>query len=525
MSKTNWHHSIFIAINPLIAIAILIAFICYYSIPPLVDFSPHVVMGMMADQPLKYYHYQSALTYRLLDSIIRFWTLIFGAAFLEIALASYLTVIFLIISMCYSFCLLLGMSFLRALCTIGIILGPVFLFLHTTHFIWGLIAYTLAVFSATISAVSLWCLESELILAGRVKLQTTIIFLAYTLLAIFSHIGGFLYLAIAWSIPLLRLIKIKKARLKLLTLLAVLTVLIIPLFLLAWHQVISGFVDDIFAPLIAMKNLYFLKILLYSRAYWWLSGGPYSMNGLVPASELGLFGIQQVTQLLTFAPFIVAFTLIISFLNKRPQKNILLTLIILELILAITIDLFLPFNWWNLLGIYSRHWLFICAWMFIGIIYLLSNVSNRTFHILCYLSPLLVLIACYILTPLYSNFRRIPIESVASTYSNQLLNAVSDYRQNHPESASKDIIVSYFPTMVNTGRPQWRQYSVVPFIMMLSPQLSRNKIYIKEHWLTPIYPHLPIFWKEPEKSNAIHLVWDRSVNQTDIILSKRSPAG
>ena len=516
MSKINistWYRP-FLFINPLISITILIGFICYYTVPPLVDLQGNVVMGMIRGDLLKYYNYQPALTYRLLDIIIKYWAFVFDHVFQEVILATYLTIIFLILSVSYSFCILLGMSLSRSLCAIGIIVGPIFLLLHTTHFIWGVVAYLLAVFAATASTVAFWYLESELILTGRIKIQTAIIFAIYTMLAITSHLGGFLYLAIGWSIPMLRIITINQYRLKLFGLLMAFMSILLPFFFYAWRQTAAGFLDVILRPIIDLTNPWYVMVIVHHRIGWLLTGGPYFINHLVPMQDLGIFGLQQTHQLLTAIPLLIIFLLLII----PRTMNQFSILIISELMLAIGIELFLPFNCWNLIGIYSRHWLLICAWTFIGMLFLLHITSNKKFDLLCLLSPMFVIVACYILNPLYSNFRSMPIEVVADVYSNKMLHAVSAYRKNHPESIAKDITITYYPNMINIGRPGWKQYHLVPFLMLLSPALINNKIFIKEHWLISSFPHMPIAWNEKKKFDAVQLLWDRSNNATDIIL-------
>lgn len=494
---------------------ILIYFVSYYTIPPLVDFQAHVALGMVGNSLLSFYQYQPSITYRLLDTIICFWHFILGDHYARVDLASYLSTLVFIFGSFYIFCRwLLDSVSSKAFCIIAYLSGPVFLMLHTTLFIEGVIPYTLAVFMAALSGAALWKIDNDIATQPlKIVYINIIIFLMATLLAIYSHLAGFLYCALAWIVPAIRVFFIKKNRWIRIGYLLFLVALLCGTALWINHPI--GPDQNTSEPLLSQLRNFSLPTPL-ERIDWLLSGGPYQLDKLISTDQQGLLGNEALRILLTGTPFLVL--LICACLLKkaiRTEKNHWGLFFIAQLFLSFLLIVFiLPNKLGELRTFYSRHWIFIIAWTSMSMIYLLHQVPFSMLKKGCYWAPLLTGLCCFVLNPLYANFRQMPIEKVASDYTHRLLKAVNSYKEQHPELNNKNIIIDY--NIRNIGNKAWRQYHIVPFIMMLSPKLIHQHIIIREHWGN--LEHLPITWKTQSPSSAVYLRWKNETNQGDINL-------
>lgn len=503
-----------VSILSISAFILLFIFISYYRVPPLVDFQAHTAMGMISGPIFQFYQYQPSIIYRLFDSLIRFWCWLLGNHYARVAMASYGSVLILIFSTVYAFCLLYSPSKNRAFYITAILAGPIFLSLHCALFIWGVIPFTLSVFMAMASSVALWQWDQEIIESTQIipfikkgTRSTKICFLVYTLLAIFSHLAGLLYLAIAWTIPAARLLFIKKYRWQRIGLM---TVLFISWLLLVLFTQPSNS-DSLFSQLHLPTLNHSLK-----RFSWLLSGAPYLSDYLISKQHEGLLGNQLFRILLTWIPFMVTFLLAKFILLKKNNhwSILLLSQLILQLFLLIFI---LPDRLGELNILYSRHWLFIEGWTFLGAAYLLQQQPLFTLKKLSFLAPVLMALCCFILLPIYANFRQTPIEKTASHYAQLLVQATKTYQQEHPELKDKTIIIDYQEH--NIAHKAWHAYNLLPFIMILSPQLINNHIMIREHW--QFSQHIPIHWKAQSPLTTQYLRW-KSDTKDNITLESES---
>ena len=495
---------------PLISLIILIGFVGYYTIPPLDDFLAHVSMGMLHSPILShYYYYVFSITYRLLDSVIRLWTWILGDHYARVSLASYLTIIGLIFSSTYSFFLLLQRSHKRAFCLLGIISGPMFLLLHTQAFIWGVIQYTLAVFMAATSGCAVWQLNNEIRETHTITSRTLAIFIIYTILAIFSHPSAFLYLGIAWLIPLIRVVYTRQYGAK--------RFLFLPIVLIIC-AVLSIF--TLFPYANNPKNMYTLSEVLVLHLKWLLDG-PYILRNLIPLSQEGLFG-NLIFRMCLYIPYIT----LISFLGFRQKsdKSKWGFLLLAQLVFQLLLDIVFVKNFGELRALMSRHWLFMDAWIFMGMGYLVHRFNPKIFKVLTYCAPLFMIAALYVLNPIYANFRSVPVEQQVEHYDNVLIKAVNEYREAHPEEAKKIVVIDYTK---HPFSPYWDHYHLIPFIMMNSQKLLNNGIIIREHWyfLNRLQNQQPIRWKEDMKfsSNVVYLYW-ACQDYSQIRLVRETPA-
>lgn len=462
----------------LLSLVILVGFITYYMVPPLHDFQNHVALGMVKGSVLsQYYVYQPALTYRLLDTIVRFWSMFAGYNFAVLALLSYLTSLLLIFSTICVFLYFLNLPLSRILYCVAILAGPIFLLLHSASFLAGGIPFILAAFMASASSIVLWSLDKEIINHAQ-RRKTFILFAAYTILAIYSHPAGCLFLLLSWLVPALRFVLIKGERKKRFVLFAVVFLVVI----------MAGYFGSSASNTEVHSTLYtlFLNSIKLSgeRIQLLFIGGAYveliqtlTSNSLT-AKIIGI-GFSLVT-------YLVLVSLLFCVFIKKNRG--LLVLATSQLIFFLIIDLFVPNgNWGEFQGVPFRFWMLVSAWTFMGMAYVINKFPDHLFKIICCLSPLGVALSCAILQPLYSANRQMPIENIAAQYSHYLYNAVTTYREKYPEMAKKKVIVVDFPD-------HWGLHTTVPFLMVTSPELVNNNIFIKHRWT--FADHLPLGWKE-----------------------------
>lgn len=476
------------------AFLILITFISYYSVPPLVDFQGHLALGMVKSSFLsQYYQYEFSIVYHLFDTIVRFWTLVLGNHYTHVALVCYFSLISLIFSTVYIFLLLQGCSYRRAFDVIAILAGPMFLLLHCYGFIWGVIPYTLAVFMAAASGAIIWKINNDIRTIHTFSLKIAIVFLIYTCLAIFSHAAGFLYLGIAWIIPLIRIISTKQYSKKRFFFLIPLILIIT---CLAFFTQFTHF----------NSNALFTE--LSNRMHWLLTGGPYDFSFLIPDSEVAWFANTPFRIILTALPCIIV-VLLLAFRKKGDSWTLfLISQILFQLIFEIIVVDNFGNDQGNLRYLHARHWLFLSAWTFMGIAYLLNRCRPLLFKVLCYLSPVLMALSLYFITPLYANFRAVPIEEQANHSTQLLITAVENYRHTHPEMANKTVVIEY---KSHSMRSHWNLYHLVPFLVLLSPDLAQHNIVVYAHWCQSCY-FPPLQWKTPKANSVVYLHWAQETN-------------
>ncbi len=523
---------------------ILIAFIGYYTVPPLVDFQAHVAMGM-AKSPIlfQYYDYEPSITYRLLDTVIRFWSFFIGNHFTYVAFASYLSALFLIISTVYAFLILQGCSYKHAFIIISILLGPLFLLLHCLPFIWGLIPYTLAVFMAATSGAALKKIHDEACFLNKLSCETTLLFSLYTFLAFFSHPAGFLYLGIAWIIPLTQMSFARQYGKKRFRFMGILSLILIGLS---------------FFTVLLHPDVYNIPERILHQIKWFFAGEPYNFSNLIPISQEGWFENKLFRRTLTYIPIIVFILLLL-----QSKKNILTAIhfsvrrkrsslgsvhlvhdrrrcslqqnrklkcaeyktwnifLAQQLLLQFIFIIIAVSHFGEMTTLPARHWLFICAWTFMGMAALLNQCKPEIIKKVSYCSPIILAFCLYALTPLYANFRILPIEKETQHYSKVLLQSVNDYRKTHPEITNKTIVIDYAYHHIDSP---WDHYHLIPFLLINSPELLNNKIVIREHWyfLNNLSNHQPIQWKRTGlPSNIVYLDWT-SETKTQITLKQKS---
>lgn len=504
-----------------LAFFILIGFLHFYPIPPLADFQAHVVFGMLKLKGTlgQYYEYRFSLTYRLLDDIIRFWAMLFQKNYAHIALYSYLTILFFIASTIYSFCILLKLSYQRAFCVTAVVFGPAFLLLHSLSFYWGLIPFTLAAFSAIPSATALWCLDDEIIHFEKNHRKTLTIFLVYTFFTIYSHPFGFIFLAIAWMPSVLRLFFIRKPSLKRQSFWII---LFCGIFCFSFIVISLG---NPLGHRNSLGNLIFqLKISsipcsdLSKRLHWLITGGPYKVFKFLFLStelEAGLLRFQALHVIQSLIPIVTFFFLFFLMLKKEKNLVILLTV---ELFLAFAIVIFIPKYLGQIGHANYRCWLYLSAWTFVSLAFIMNRCSEKIFNFLCLSSPLLMAFSCYLLMPLYAEFQETPLSMVAKHYTPILIKEVKAYRQSHPEVAHDIVIIDdrFHPHTI--GKP-WLHYYLVPFFMLPSSDLTRENIIIREDWYNDA--HLPIGWKSPPMimRQITYLHWGKETPNTIMLES------
>lgn len=473
----------------LIASILLIVFISYYAVPPLVDFQGHVALGMINSSFLsQYYHYEFSIIYHLFDSIVRFWTFFLGNNYTLVSLACYFTLIFLIFSTVYISLILQNVSTKRAFYILAILACPMFLLLHCGGFMWGVIPYSLAVFMAVASSISLWKIHQEIIEKKTCSHQTLIIFGIYTFLAIYSHSVGFLYLGISWVIPLVHIILTKQYGKKRFLFIIVLSIILLVLALFLKLPFVN------FADWINEISI---------RLQWIVSGTPYNSSNLIPHTQEGWFDYKFFRILLTFIPYITA-GLLIYFRKKGDEWSWLLSSqLIFQFILEIFIVNSFGNHTGNLLYLHSRNWLFIDAWTFLGMAYLVNQCRNKIFKRLCYVAPLLAAFCLYAVAPFYENFRSVPIEKQANHYTKILVNEVAQYRNKHPEIAKKTIVITYEHHPIDSD---WFLYHLIPTLMINSPLLAKNNIVIQSHWCKLYFA--PLKWELPSNQKVVYLHWE-----------------
>lgn len=481
----------------LVSLGLLIAFISYYQVPPLMDFMGHVALGMI--HGVSCYQYQFNLTYFLLDAIVRFWYFFMGNHFAHVALASYLSVIFLFFSSIYSFCLLQNIPHQRTWCILGILAGPVFLLLHSTMFICGIIPFILAVFMAATSSVALCCMDEAWVTQTSSKKAGYLCFI-YTSLAILSHPAGFLYLAIAWIVPAARILFIRAHRQqRFFYFLAIYIILMISFFVINAHHI---------NILMTQFNAVFLSFDPLVRLHWLFSNVPYDLSFFVPTQESGLFAYQAFGLLLMLASYTIVLLLCLK------KTTAITTFLIAQIILQILLMCVLPTKWGELTALFVRHWLFVCAWLFMGMAYLCHQCRPRTFHILCTLSPILTIGCCALLMPLYANFQLHAIEKTAHHYAHILFQSIQQFKENHPEIANQTIVIDYDGHCM-PFQHTWRHDTMIPFLMILSPELIQHHITIRHAWYQD--DHILTHWQAQPPLSTAYIHWISSTSNTATI--------
>lgn len=494
-----------------LTLAILISFISWYTIPPLVDFQAHLSLGMLDLQgPLsEYYQYHPGLTYRLFDTIIRFWTLIFGRHYASVALASYLSFLFILISTLYTFFLLIDVSYRKAFYLTTILLAPFFLLLHSLIFVWGFMPFILAVFMAIPSSIALWQTDTQLINAKQIDPKLLTIFSLYTFLSIYSHPAGFLFLGIACLPSIARLIVVKNNRVKRFYYCSIIFAILLILLGLTffWGNILS---TQNF-PSHVLQEFTSLQFHFFHRMQYFLLGNCYDLSLLfITQADLGLFGTLFIKVLLSVIPFLIFYVL---FFYHSKNSHFLHFLITIQLAFALIMFFVVPSHLGELVFLDHRYWQFVIGWTIMGMAYLLYQVSEKNFRILCLFSPFFISIVCYILMPLYANFRHVPIEKVAHHYTKSLLKTAQQYRLEHPETSNETLVISFLhPHPIGKA---WYQYHLVPFIMLLSPELANQKIIVREHWFQA--PHLSVGWRSGNLSEKLYFRW-KSETKNDILL-------
>lgn len=497
-----------------VALLILITFISWYTIPPLCDLLAHVSIGMLSFEGetgkvlAQYYHYQPSLTYQLLNNIIHVWTFLLPNNYANIVLVTYLSVLFLLISTIYGFFILLKKTYLHAFYLTVIMLGPVFLLLHSLAFILGLLPFILAVFMSVFSAVALWCLDKEIVDEQKMHNKTLGLFVVYTLLTIYSHPSGFLLLGINWIIPALRLVCIHQERKK-------------RLFLWGWLAGIICYVflfTMSFGRPLGQKNTWSALAVsthtlshMTDRLHWLITGGPYHLSRLnISMVDQGFFGLMITKILLTCVPLIIVCSLF--FLVRKKDKNFPL-LIIAQLIFAFILLMLLPKKVGQLNVLCYRYWIVLSSWSFMGVAYWLSKASENCFRRLCYCSPIFVILSCYLLMPLYAKFRQAPIENIARHYTQVLIHEVKIYRQAHHTDTDIVIDSNFHQHTMKVMGGEWLHYYLLPFLMFTSPALLEQRIIIRENWSNDA--HLPISWtQQPIFSNTLCFHWGQETVHT-----------
>lgn len=460
----------------------------YYAVPPLADFQGHVALGMINSSFLAhYYQYQFSIVYHLFDSIVRFWTFLLGNNYTHVSLASYFTLIFLIFSTVYISLILQNATLKRSFYITAILASPMFLLLHCGGFIWGVIPYNLAVFMAAASSVSLWKINQEILETKTCTYSTTVIFGLFTFLAIFSHAVGFLYLGIAWIIPLSCIILTKQYGKKRYWFIAVLVIIL--LFLSLFLKLPFSHISE-----------WFKEVSI--RLHWILGGTSYNSSNLIPHNQEGWFENKFFRVILTFVPYMTA-GLLLYFRKKENKWTLFLaSQIIFQLILEILIVNSFGNEFGNLRYLHSRNWLSIDAWTFIGMAHLINQCREKTFKTWCYLSPFIASFCLYALMPLYANFRAVPIEKRVNHYTHILVKEINDYRNIHPEIAQKPIVITYNHHRIDSD---WFLYHLIPSLMITSPTLAAHNIIIQAHWCQLYFP--PERWKTPNTNEVVYLHW------------------
>jgi hypothetical protein len=484
----------------LVAFILLIAFISYYAVPPLADFQGHVALGMINSSFLsQYYHYEFSIVYHLFDSIVRLWTFFLGNNYTHVSLACYFTLILLIFSTVYTSLIIQNVASKRAFYIISILACPMFLLLHCGGFMWGVIPYNLAVFMAVASSVSLWEIHKEIIEEKTCSHKTLAIFGVYTFLAIYSHAVGFLYLGISWIIPIVHIILTKHHGKKRFLFIIILSVILLVLTLFL-KLPFANFTD------------WLHEISL--RFHWIVSGTPYNSSNLIPHNQEGWFDNKFFRIMLTFIPYVTV-GLLIYFRKKNDEWSWFLAS---QLILQIILEVFIVNSFGNDAGnlryLHSRNWLFIDAWTFIGMAYLINQCSNTFLKGLCYAAPLLATLCLYAVLPFYANFRSTPIETRANHYTKLLIKEVNQYRSKHPEIAQKPVIITYNHHRIESD---WFLYHLIPTLMINSPALAANNIVIQSHWCKLYFA--PLKWQSPSKQAVVYLHW-KSETTTQVKLEE-----
>jgi hypothetical protein len=497
--------SIYSKTASLLAFSVIIIFVSFYKTPPLVDLHSHVSLGMIHGELFKYYFYHPGFSYRFFDSIIRFWNLLLHSHHhWKVALFSYLSVLFFLFFSIYLFCRLNKQDRGTSLLITGILAGPTFLLFHTMHFFYGSIPFLLAVLASVLSSTALWALDSNWVATGKIKLYPLNLFIISTALAIYSHLAGFIYLAMTWSIPVIHGFLIKEKRLQRLSALFLIVLIMLSMAWLCSHNTHS-----------ANKIFEYHFDPLRTRLQWLSSGGPYNAFELIPHNELGFLKKEKYRYLLTTVPYACLYFLIcrlyISALLGRLKKEPILWFISLELILAISLVIIAPTEWWSLGQFFSRQWMCVVAWTLFGMAYFLSLLPTHVLRRLVYTAPVFALSACLLLQPIYANFQKLPLEDAANDYAHQLLIAVNNYKKQHPETMNKTIVIRYLPNVIYRD---WVHYITIPFIAMHSKALLQHHIIIQEHWY--LMPWLPISWQEEKMRNAIYLDWNADMQHNKI---------